>query len=137
MAGKAWTVDVPVPLLGVVLDSRERIHELCVRPSRRNLLANENLDSSSFAIPVSPSAGEAGRFFDAGPLPLAGTSNGASGARAASGTRRRRCLPCTTLPPTSSDRKGSLRIRQAGERHGKLDTPRDILETYRDRNRAR
>ena len=37
--GKSIRVDVPLPLLSVVLDTREAFHELCIRTGREVLLA--------------------------------------------------------------------------------------------------
>ena len=49
--GKSVTVDVPLPLLGVVLDTREVFHELCIRTGREVLLAMMEADREALCGP--------------------------------------------------------------------------------------
>ena len=49
--GKSVTVDVPLPLLGVVLDTREAFHELCIRTGREVLLAMMEADREGLCGP--------------------------------------------------------------------------------------
>ena len=49
--GKSITVDGPLPLLGVVLDTREAFHELCIRTGREVLLAMMEADREALCGP--------------------------------------------------------------------------------------
>ena len=50
-SAKSITVDVPLPLLGVVLDTREAFHELCIRTGREVLLAMMEADREGLCGP--------------------------------------------------------------------------------------
>ena len=49
---KSITVDVPLPLLGVVIDTREALHELCIRTGREAFVARMEADLEALCGPM-------------------------------------------------------------------------------------